>query len=245
MTLPIKIKIIQHNLNNNRLAALQLREHCKTNKVSISLLQEPALNNGKIYGFEDCRQIASDDPGAAITLLDNDIPAMEITKHLSSNIATAKIGIGKNAFTIVSAYFKFNVHTTYFTDKLRSIAEDAGNKLIIGADTNGHSPRWFSKDRNARGVIVEDLVDDLALHIANRAGNIDTYSRPNMRASNIDVTFAIPDIVDKIKNWVVLDITKSDHRVIAFDISTYVKPRQVHNSTGYSFNCKKADWEKF
>lgn len=115
MTLPTNIKIIQHNLNNNRVAALQLWEHCKNEKVSIALLQEPIFNNGKIYGFEDCRQIASDEhPGAAIILLNNDIPAIKITKHLSNNIAIAKIGIGKNAFTIVSAYFKliFMSHTS-------------------------------------------------------------------------------------------------------------------------------------
>lgn len=49
------IKIIQHNLNRDRMASHQLRAACKDLKIDFVLIQEPLVTNGKIYAFEWCK----------------------------------------------------------------------------------------------------------------------------------------------------------------------------------------------
>lgn len=169
------IKIAQLNLNGQRAASLQLRDYCAQNKINIALIQEPVTHGGKIYGFEDCRVVAADTPGAAIVIMDTNIQAIELTQHTSTHIAVIKVGLGSGTVTLASAYFKYSMPTHYFTEKLRTILE-GGNETIIGADTNGHSLRWHSADQNQRGRIVEELIDDYDLRIINTPGNMETYA---------------------------------------------------------------------
>lgn len=46
----MSLKIVQHNLNRQRIASLQLSDLCDNTDVDIVLLQEPVVSqNGKIY----------------------------------------------------------------------------------------------------------------------------------------------------------------------------------------------------
>lgn len=92
--------------------------------------------------------------------------------------------------------------------------------MLIGADTNGQSFRWHSRDENARGRHFVDVIDGFGLTVANRHGEMDTYYRDGMGSSNIDVTIADQQTVDRIKDWKVCDATDSDHRVLEFRIDT-------------------------
>jgi len=181
------MKVVQQNLNGQRIASLQLRDYCAKNNVNIALLQEPVYINGKIYGFEDCRSVATESSGAAIVIMDSELQTVELSKHKTAHIVAVSVGHEPRTLTLVSAYFKYNMYTNRFTDKLRSILED-GRETIIGADTNGHSPIWHSGDLNQRGRVVEDLINEFNLHVVNSPGNIETYARRGMGASNIDVT---------------------------------------------------------
>ena len=91
--------------------------------------------------------------------MDNNLQVIELTQHISTHVAAIKIGRGPRSANIVSAYFKFNMQTHAFTEKLRPILE-SGAETIIGADTNGHSPMWHSADLNQRGRIVEELIEN-------------------------------------------------------------------------------------
>jgi len=68
------IKIVQHNVNRQRIASLQLRDFCIASAADVVLIQEPLTCNSKIYGFENCKQaFVGDQAGAAVVLLNNDI----------------------------------------------------------------------------------------------------------------------------------------------------------------------------
>lgn len=235
-----KIKIVQHNLNGQRAASMQLRDYCIRNRISIALIQEPITQAGKVYGFEDCRVVAAKDPGAAIIIMNNDLQVIELTKHVSTYIAAIRMGHGQRSIILVSAYFKFNIHSYAFTEKLRAILE-SGTETIIGADTNGHSPRWHSVDLNQRGRIVEDLIDDYNLNIVNAPGHMDTYSRHGMGSSNIDVTLSTQATACNITGWLVSDATDSDHRLLSYNlcIMTY----KTEESERY--DTSRADWDRF
>lgn len=163
---------------------------------------------------------------------------------MSKHIAVVKIGYGKNTITLTSIYFKDSNHTSSFTERLRAIL-DMNAKTVICADTNSHSPKWFSTDFNSRGKVVEDLISDYNLNIENKVGNLCMYERPEMGSSNIDVTLSTPNMTGDIYGWTVLDdISDSDHRVITFDliISEHENP---HRNLTLKFNTKLADWHAF
>jgi len=236
-----KIKIIQHNLNGQRIASLQLREHCAQNKVNIALLQEPVAQSGKIYGFEDCRIVGVEKPGAVIAVMDSNLQVMVQPNHTSTNIATIKLGHGPQTLIIVSAYFKYNIHTHAFTEILRAVF-DEGIETVIGADINGHSPRWYCRDRNQRGQIVEDLIDDYNLRILNSPGQMDTYARLGMGSSSIDVTISTPGVASKITGWLVTDVTDSDHRSLSY---TLEQNSTIIPKINKRFDIRRADWDSF
>lgn len=196
------VHVTQHNTNGQKLACHQLRDLCAKIKGDIVLIQEPAMCNGMVYGFEDCRQILRGDrPGAAIVILDPQLRVIELADYTSQYIATAKIskGISADAVTVVSAYFKYNMPTHNFTDRLRPILE-RNPRAVIGTDVNGHSPRWHCPDTNDRGRCTEDLITDFNLAVANKPSSLFTYDREGMGASNIDVTLTTPQIAKLISD---------------------------------------------
>ncbi|CAI6362952.1 unnamed protein product [Macrosiphum euphorbiae] len=195
---------------------------------------------GKVYGFEDCRVIAAKDPGAAIIIMNNDLQVIELTQHVSTYTAAIRVGHGPRSAVLISAYFKYNMHTHAFTDKLRAILECV-SETIIGADTNGHSPRWYSADLNQRGRIVEDLIDDYNLSIINSPGHMDTYARRGMGSSNIDVTLSTRGMAGNIMGWLVSDVTDSDHRLLSYALDITISRTQESKR----FDVGRADWDRF
>jgi len=118
----------------------------------------------------------------------------------------------------------------------------ACKRLLIGADCNGHSLRWYNEDTNRRGKIVEEMIDDQELYILNVPQNLKTYKRHGMGESNIDITLASMSIHNLVKDWSVTDRIDSDHRLLEMTLSlkclTTDKP-------GIRFNTKRAYWDKF
>lgn len=62
------IKIVQHNVNGQRIASQQLREHCNKQKVSLALIQEPVYKDGRVDRFEDSRLIANNNDSGAVIM---------------------------------------------------------------------------------------------------------------------------------------------------------------------------------
>jgi hypothetical protein len=150
----------------------------------------------------------------------------------------------------VSAYFKYCIPTHVFTAKLGHVLERLGNRVLIGADVNGHSPMWFSRpgshNGSARGKWVEGMIEDRHLTVHNRAGCLETFSKPGMGSSNIDVTLSRGgELVDGVRGWdVVADVTDSDHRLIKYHVSCGSEASPLATDRR-RFNVKKADWERF
>jgi len=143
---------------------------------------------------------------------------------------------------LVSAYFKYNVPTILHTERLDQILNKE-KRVLIGADTNGHSKHWHSFKRNKRGKIVEELIDKFDLKVHNVPGKLNTYHRERMGSSNIDATMSTTDIQSLVQKWDVKNVTDSDHRVLCFEIAT---ARQHTERTAIPrFNVRMADWDLF
>jgi len=85
------IKIIQHNVNRQRIASLQLRHHCDETKADLVLIEEPVETNGVAYAFEGCRQAAGGtDPGAIIVVLNSELRVIELTDLSSQHVVALR-----------------------------------------------------------------------------------------------------------------------------------------------------------
>jgi len=65
------IHIVQHNVNRQRIASLQLRHYCDDTKADLVLIQEPVVSNGAAYAFENCRQATGETNSGAIIVIRN------------------------------------------------------------------------------------------------------------------------------------------------------------------------------
>jgi len=200
---------------------MQLRDYCQEARVDIAIIQEPVISNNKVYAFENNKQAHKGNlSGAVIVFLNDDIRIIEVTQFTSDHIVAVKVtngDFGHQPITVVSAYFKYNMPTPVFIEKLQAILENEP-RTLIAADVNAHSKLWFCPDRNERGHLVEEMVEDHDLHIENKQTELRTYAREGMGTSNIDVTLTTPSIRDHVTNWSIVDNTDSDHNTIVFNL---------------------------
>lgn len=239
-----QICIVQHNVNRQRIASQQLRDYSVDIRADIILIQEPVISEGRVYGFEDHTCVLKGDKAAsAVIILNNKLQALEVSQYNDDYIVAVKVGSGvdANTMTLVSAYFKYNMPTLDFVEKLRPILERE-RYTIIGADVNGHSTLWHCNRQNDRGRHVETLIEDFDLRIANTPQPISTYHREGMGESNIDVTLMAPHLQDRISDWTVSNETDSDHNVLTYKID---KKSTAQTATKQRYNIRKANWDIF
>lgn len=187
---------------------------------------------GKIYGFEDHTCVLKGNAaGTAVIILNRNLQALELAQYSSEYVIAVKIGQSNdsNAITVVSSYFKYNMPTLGFIEKLRPIL-DKERYTLIGADVNGHSTLWHCPDLNERGRQVEALIEDCDLKVANKSQPISTYYREGMGESNIDVTLMTSSLQNQVRDWMVTDSSDSDHNVLIYNID--VKDRLNRGSNG-------------
>ncbi|KAL4101171.1 hypothetical protein QTP88_021192 [Uroleucon formosanum] len=246
---------VQLNMNGNHLVSDQILDYSRANGVEVLLLQEVPTSGNRLVGFDygavktvlSCRDGSA---GAAIVVLNQDIEVVDLQGLSDRYCAVASLRKGRGqAVVFVSAYFKYSIQTRIFTDRLGDILDRVNNDVVIGADVNAHSPQWFSRPGNnsgsARGTHVESLIAAKHLTVHNQPGRLDTYERPGMGSSNIDVTLTRGgSLTHSVSEWEVLDVTDSDHRTIRFKIQ--VGSGLDGPSVGKSrFNVRKADWDRF
>jgi len=122
------VKIIQHNLNRDRMASHQLHELCVEQKIDFVLVQEPLiLNNNSIYAFETCRRAhISRDAGAAVIVLTNRFQSILLGSYSSSHTVAIRVRFGPRQVDdviLVSSYFKYNTPAILHIERLSQILE--------------------------------------------------------------------------------------------------------------------------
>jgi len=100
------VKIVQHNVNRQKLASQQLRDYYDMSATDIVLIQEPVFVNGAAYAFENCKQAASgDNPGAVIVILHPGLRGIEMSDLSNQHVVVVKVCRDRDldAITVVSA----------------------------------------------------------------------------------------------------------------------------------------------
>ena len=123
---------------------------------------------------------------------------------------------------IVSMYCDIKHH--YLPEEIyKLLRENPEANVVIGMDSNAHSPMWGCKDTNKRGELVEEFIVLHNLMVCNQ-GAKPTFvtSRAN---SIIDLTLCSRGMVGGIKKWKVSEQHQfSDHRRILFQLNMEPTP---------------------
>lgn len=121
--------------------------------------------------------------------------------------------------------------------------------VVIGGDFNAKSEMWNSEHTNRRGETTKEWSAMHDLRIIN-SGSVPTCVH-TQGTSIVDLTWATPDILNKIFGWEVLEnnISYSDHSYIRFNINTGNKnngqPRGRQTKPFRAWNKKNFDNDKF
>lgn len=247
------IKIVQLNMGRNSAVNLQLLNYCRENGVDIALAQEPYTFRGRLPDLDSppLRYSLSDGAvrlgnnstlhGAAIIVFNNSLQVLARTDLDSENFAVCTVTLGTVSINLVSAYFKFRIPTSTHLTELSNILNSLSGNIIVAADVNAHSERWFSDNTNPKGLAVSNFLDHYGMFIINSPSDFFTFHGPR-GSSNIDIT--VSSDPSFIHDWsIVPDRTSSDHAIIRFTVSlggTFtgsVKPLR--------YLVKKANWSTF
>lgn len=75
----MSIKIVQHNVNRQKIASQQLRDFRIGIGADVILIQEPVISEGKVYSFEDQISVIKGKAGAAVIILNEILQTLELS----------------------------------------------------------------------------------------------------------------------------------------------------------------------
>ena len=109
-------------------------------------------------------------------------------------------------------------------------------RMLIGCDSNAHSPTWGDKSLDDRGEAIEEFLLNNPIKVDN-VGDTPTFSA-KIGETIIDLTISSMEV--EVTDWVVnTKVQPSDHRMITFNVkldsNKVIKTRQL----------KKVDWNIF
>lgn len=112
------------------------------------------------------------------------------------------------------------------------------DNILICIDANAHSPMWFCREEDAKGIELNNFVTRRNLVIHNQPNQPPTHSS----GSNIDLTISNNAIANKVHRWTVHQCASlSDHNLITFEIEVkQLKDFSLINK----YNMKLADFPK-
>lgn len=235
-------KIIQVNINHCAQAQDLLCQEMAENNIGVAIVAEP-------YRIPDATNWLADAEGhAAIIWNPSAISTPCILVNRGEGFVVAKVG----NLTIVSCYVSPNIGLPEFEATLHDMALEiqgsAYKYLIVAGDLNAKAKTWGSHRENARGEILQVWAGGLELRLVN-VGDIPTCVRHN-GTSIIDLTWASPNLVTRIKDWQVLSEkeTLSDHKYITYYVSLGKTRERRNNTSPVVFPrwvTDRADWDIF
>lgn len=151
-------------------------------------------------------------------------------------------------FILVSAYISPNSSLEEFLEFLDDLGDEmrrmGGRQVIVCGDFNAKSVAWGSPRTNRRGELVEEWAAESDMRLINM-GLEPTCVRAQGE-SFIDLTWASPDLMERIKNWRVMqEETLSDHAYIRMEIDDLVNRGKQIACLRLGWNWRKADLDLF
>ena len=229
------------NLRKSITASVELNRR----NYGFAFITEPATNRkGNVVYLDKARgnvhYAKGKSPRACVRAAAN-INVWKVNEFTDRDVSTIATKINGKLTYLAAVYLDIN-----YTVKNRTMVDlidccgRKGIPLVLGMDSNAHSPLWGCSEGNARGEALEDLITDKDLLVAND-GNLSTFVSTRAE-SIIDVTLmnSLAYSTTNLRNWRVdTGVSFSDHRYITFDMEAYIPQRREYR------NLKNANWGLF
>ena len=202
-------------------------------------VQETLYNKNSMVsfpGYEVLRKDGTNGQRGVAFLIRKEISYMDF-EYIDSDIegVSVKIPTVSGVLEIVNLYWSpsVNIDNRLFTELF------AKSNVLLCGDFNAKSTLWGSDFSDRRGKFIENMLDESDLVVLNN-GSPTRFGYHGF--SHIDISFASPDISNRV-SWEVLDNSMgSDHQIISLSLDSYITYEELHNPK-WIFN--KADWSKF
>ena len=224
----------QINMQKSKAAAIELNN----GSDSIVLITEPSkirnLNraNTQIFFHEGHQS-----PRAAIRV-DQDLSPWLVPEYSDRDMCVVAVKLESKLVYVCSLYLDINLEVCRRSfSRLIDWCNRERISLIVGMDSNAHSPLWGCPDKNERGEALEEVLLTQNLTLLN-VGHVSTFVTKRAE-SIIDLTvvncYALENL--NLEGWKVeTEDSFSDHRYISFSIGKYKPAEQMFR------NLKKANW---
>ena len=237
-----KVSCLQINLRCSKAASVELKK--KENEIVF--ITEPYTGaRKKVLMLDDQHVVVVADGGPhrprAALRVRKDLSPWPVPEFTNQDICVAAIKIENKLTYLCSLYLDIEMEVCNQTFlKLIASCQKEKIPLVIGMDSNSHSPLWGSSDRNSRGEELEGIFLTKNLTVLN-VGSDPTFE--TSRASSvIDVTCANSWAMQSLNicDWFVSpEASLSDHKYISFELGKYIPAEEKFQ------NLRRADWLLF
>ena len=236
--------ILQWNIRGLRSNSEELKILFNEENPSVSCLQETMLpttfyNIGLNYRFYGTTPIINNigrAKGGSAIIVKTDIYHELLALQTPLQAVAVKV-VFKKQLTICSLYLEPGSNPTY--NNLVNLIDQLETPFIILGDLNAHGTLWHCNSTNAKGRIIERILDDHNISLLNDDSPTHYTSHTNT-TSIIDLGLCSSDILPDFQWNVLQELHGSDHFPIVIELNT-----QCKTPTLARWNLSKADWVLF
>ena len=189
---------------------------------------------------QDGSQLMAENSVSSTNSTPSSTPTVEVSTNndTAEDITTMGIDSAMKEIYLCSLYWDINKTLPKKIAKLLEYVTENDIPIILTGDTNAHSFLWHSRNENARGKILQELLLKHNMDVLNNNGK-PTFESPN-GSSVIDISVVSDNIKHFFRNWINSDKHYgSDHHLLTFE------GRFRKEGTPQRRNLRKANWTAF
>ena len=209
----------------------------------IVCIQETFLNkNNTVFNIDGYTMERADREsgtrGGVATLIRSGLSYTRLRNPTSLEAVVVRVKLRSGNVTIVNVYHQSN--TAFNESDYSLLFQTFHRDVIILGDLNAYSTMFGANTTDARGKILEKLMDDQNMVALNTGAG--TYLRRTGELSHLDVAMATTNIA-RVANWMVSDETMgSDHFLIKITLNDCAV---AEDAAVPQWSYRRADWEGF
>jgi ribonuclease HI len=261
-----EIKILQINLNRSSGATESTLQYAIENKIDIILIQEPWIISEKIDDFTNSRSINHQGfiqlksntvlrPRTLAYIAKNpqfDINISNISPKDDTDLLILNLISGPHDCQLINVYNEKGQGDSILRTLNRILypifdSNELKSNLLLVGDFNLHHNWWNPRTEynSPNSVEFVNWIENQDFNLINKPGK-GTFFRPHMNQESIlDLTFATPNLANKINNWLIIPNLGSDHFGLQYSIN-YSDSNLVNNPVQLTgFDTKLANWDLF
>ena len=229
--------ILQWNIRGLESNREQLQLLVKQFTPLVLCLQECLSPSVSFSPFQVVSSLNKNEHFRGISLLcHSSVLASPVSLDTPLEAVAARVSLGKTV-TICCLYL--SPSQSFDKKMIGDLVDQLPRPFLLLGDFNGHSPLWGSDCTSARGLMVEELLDEFGLSLFND-GSPTHYTSFTNKFSHLDLSICDPSLLLDFDWKVHDDLCGSDHFPIILSSDT---PAVSSNRKNFVF--KNVNWDAF